>query len=104
MWLFVLCQEHNTNINYQCWLNIHSQVTGFCLGGSSPMQEDLGQQENNNLEKGRQKRRIITLGVIPQGCQMACFENNLGKFWSVLQWKTLVYIGTLWPFGLFYDN
>jgi hypothetical protein len=23
MWLFVLCQEHNTDINYQCWLHWH---------------------------------------------------------------------------------
>jgi hypothetical protein len=23
MWLFVLCQEHSTDINYQCWLHWH---------------------------------------------------------------------------------
>jgi hypothetical protein len=23
MWLFVLCQEHNTDIDYQCWLHWH---------------------------------------------------------------------------------
>jgi hypothetical protein len=23
MWLFVLCQEHNTVISYQCWLHWH---------------------------------------------------------------------------------
>jgi hypothetical protein len=23
MWLFVLCQEHNTDINNQCWLHWH---------------------------------------------------------------------------------
>jgi hypothetical protein len=37
-----------------------------------------------------------------QGCQTAYFQTentNLGKFWRVLQWKTLVH---LWPFGLFY--
>jgi hypothetical protein len=30
-----------------------------------------------------------------QGCQMAYFQTknpNLGKFWSVLQWKTLEYL------------
>jgi hypothetical protein len=23
IWLFVLCQEHNTDIDYQCWLHWH---------------------------------------------------------------------------------
>jgi hypothetical protein len=35
-----------------------------------------------------------------QGCQMVCFQTkdpNLGKFWRVLHWKTLVYIVDTWP-------
>jgi hypothetical protein len=34
-----------------------------------------------------------------QGCQMVCFQTknpNLGKFWRVLQWKSLVYFTTIW--------
>jgi hypothetical protein len=38
---------------------------------------------------------------------MAYFETknpNMGKFWSVLQWKMLVYFvavwSTMWPFGI----
>jgi hypothetical protein len=37
-----------------------------------------------------------------QGCQMVYFQTknpDVGKFWSVLQWKML---GIFWPFGLFY--
>jgi hypothetical protein len=40
------------------------------------------------------------------GCQMVCFQTkntNLGKFWRVLRWKTLVYFeviwSNLWPSG-----
>jgi hypothetical protein len=39
-----------------------------------------------------------------QGCQMAYFQtkiHNLGKFWSVLQRKMLVYF---WPLGIFYGH
>jgi hypothetical protein len=31
-----------------------------------------------------------------QGCQMACFQTNLGKFWRVLQWKMLVCFMVIW--------
>jgi hypothetical protein len=34
-----------------------------------------------------------------QGCQMACFQTKnlkLGKFWSVFQWKLLVYFMDTW--------
>jgi hypothetical protein len=43
-----------------------------------------------------------------QGCQMVYFQTknpNLGKFWSVLQWKMLVDFvavrSILWQFGIF---
>jgi hypothetical protein len=42
-----------------------------------------------------------------QGCQMVYFQKqnqNLGKFWRVLQWKILVYFMAIWsifrPFGI----
>jgi hypothetical protein len=34
------------------------------------------------------------LAVREQGCQMVCFQSknpNLGRFWSALGWKMLVY-------------
>jgi hypothetical protein len=35
-----------------------------------------------------------------QGCRMVSFQTKkipiLGKFWTVLQWKTLVYFMTIW--------
>jgi hypothetical protein len=34
-----------------------------------------------------------------QGCQMVCFQTknpNLGKFWSALEWKMLVYFMFIW--------
>jgi hypothetical protein len=44
------------------------------------------------------------------GCQMVCFHTkntNLGKFWTVLRWKMLVYLcpirSILRPSGIFYD-
>jgi hypothetical protein len=46
-----------------------------------------------------------------QGCQMIYFQTenpNLGKFWSMLQWKTLVNFIATWsklrPIGLFYGH
>jgi hypothetical protein len=45
-----------------------------------------------------------------QGCQMVYFQTknpNLGKFWRVLQWKTLVYMSTwyiLRPFWYIYGR
>jgi hypothetical protein len=47
----------------------------------------------------------------PQGCQMVCFQTknpNLGKFWSVLQRKMLVYFIDPWSiirsFVIFYGH
>jgi hypothetical protein len=34
-----------------------------------------------------------------QGCQMICFQTkntNLGKSWSALDWKMLVYFMAIW--------
>jgi hypothetical protein len=49
-----------------------------------------------------------------QGCQMVHFQTkifNLGKFWRVLQWKMLAYLGRLgllwyilWPFDILSGN
>jgi hypothetical protein len=45
-----------------------------------------------------------------QGCQTVCFQTkkNLGKFWSVLQWKMLVYFMDTWSilclFVIFYGH
>jgi hypothetical protein len=46
-----------------------------------------------------------------QGCQIVYFQTknpNLGKFWSVLQWKMLVNFTAFWsllrPFGIFYAH
>jgi hypothetical protein len=45
---------------------------------------------------------------IVQGCQMFYFQTknpNVDQFWSVLQWKMLVYFVAVWyilpPFGIF---
>jgi hypothetical protein len=46
-----------------------------------------------------------------QGCQMVNFKTknpNLGKFWRILSWKTLVYFMAIWsisrPSGIFYGH
>jgi hypothetical protein len=46
-----------------------------------------------------------------QGCQMVSFQTkntNLGKFWSALDWKMLIYFTAIWnilqPFGTFYEH
>jgi hypothetical protein len=38
---------------------------------------------------------------VAQGCQMVYFQTkypNMGKFWSVLQWKMLVNFMSIWSF------
>jgi hypothetical protein len=52
------------------------------------------------------------LGIpLQQGCQIVCFQTKnpyLGKFWSVLQWKMLVYFMPIWsilrPLQIFYGH
>jgi hypothetical protein len=46
-----------------------------------------------------------------QGCQMVYFKaknHNLGKFWSGLYWKILIYFRAIWnilqAFGILYDH
>jgi hypothetical protein len=46
------------------------------------------------------ERECVGLEIsLIQGCQMVCFQTknpNLGKFWSVLLWKILIYFMTIW--------
>jgi hypothetical protein len=65
------------------------------------------------------KDQSTFFSLLEQGCQMVWFQNknpNLGKLWSVLQWKMLVYFTyghlvhftvfcyVLWTFGIVHGN
>jgi hypothetical protein len=54
---------------------------------------------------------FILEGVCKQGCKMVYFQTqnpNFGNFFSVLQWKVLVYFMAIWsilrPFDIFCDH
>jgi hypothetical protein len=52
-----------------------------------------------------------TLNILHHGCQVVYFQTknpNLGKFWTALEWKMLVYFTAiwyiLWSFGIFHGH
>jgi hypothetical protein len=78
------------------YLQAVSMATATRAGMVSSKQLQTGSQSSGNTN---------------QGCQMVCFQTknpNLGKFWSVLQWKMLVYLMSIWsilrPLELFYGH
>jgi hypothetical protein len=59
----------------------------------------------------RRRRRFSRSLLSIRGCQMVRKQTKnptLGKFWSVLQWKTMVYVmdtwSILWSFDIFYGH
>jgi hypothetical protein len=53
------------------------------------------------------KKAFLPISRLQQGCQMVCFQTknpNLGKFWTALELKMMVYFMPIWkilrPFGI----
>jgi hypothetical protein len=76
-------------------------VSGYCFLGAPFSLENF--RRNEKLSEGRPP--------LEQCCQMVCFQTknpDLGKFWKVLQWTTLVFLWkflpNLSPIGIFYGH